>query len=350
MSALKFEDLSQELQKVLDPAKGKALLGIAKGLAPLPANILLPAWCYLSLQPASEITEAAQKSLDTYPEKMLLPAVQSELPAWALEFIGRRLQKNEIILEAVLLNEAAPNSLFIEIAKTCSEKIANLIVNNQERIIDSPDIINSLEANPANLKSNTDRLRHFLNLSGIYIPGDAHVAEETVEETKKEEAPEKEEVVAPEDAEKLLEKAGNLTEAQRLSLTQYIYKLNIGGRVKLGLKGNKEARGILIRDTNKVVALAVLKSPKITDNEIVMYASLRNVADDVIRVISTNPAWVKRYAVKAALCFHPKCPLAQAISFLKYLNNRDLTRLSKEKNVLQPVQKAAKELISQKRK
>ena len=46
----------------------------------------------------------------------------------------------------------------------------------------------------------------------------------------------------------------------------------VGKRIKLAYKGNKEAR-ILIRDTNKSVSVAVLKSGKVNAGEIAVYAA-----------------------------------------------------------------------------
>jgi hypothetical protein len=133
-------------------------------------------------------------------------------------------------------------------------------------------------------------------------------------------------------------------------LLQFIQKLNVGAKVKLAVKGNKEARSYLIRDTNSIVALSVLKSPRITDAEVAVYASMRNVPDDVIRTISVNSGWTRNYQVKLALCFHPKTPLQYSSSMIKFLNLRDLVKLSKDKNALGPLVKAAKQLLAVKRK
>lgn len=352
-----FSEIGPDLQRVLDPAKGKALLMVAKGVAPLPPQILVSCWVYLEGGADAALAEAAKKSLTEFPEKMMLQALQAELPAWVLYFLGLRFKDKDELLEPILLNNDSPHALFLELAPVCSEKMAVLITNNQERIIDCPEIVVALEKNPKNLKSNTERLKHFLHLAGIQIPGERAAVEDKPPEELKVEAIAADEGAEPvdeeavdKDAEKLAAMGSALSEDEKLNLQKFIAKLNIGGRVKLAMKGNKEARQFLIRDTNTVVALAVLKSSKITENEVAHYATLRNVSDDVIRGIARNPVWTKGYAVKFALCFHPKAPIQFTMPFIKFLSLRDLAKLAKDRNVPGPLKKASKELLNLKRK
>src|ERR1700733_3789605 len=55
---------------------------------------------------------------------------------------------------------------------------------------------------------------------------------------------------------------------KRQNSMQKINHLDVKGRIQLALKGNKEERSILIRDGTKVVALAVLEAPKLSDGEV----------------------------------------------------------------------------------
>jgi hypothetical protein len=347
MARPQLQDLSSDLQKIFAPEKAKMLPFIAKGAAPLPPPILVSSWCYLLDEVNTELAQTARQSLLKYPESMLLPVLQSELPAWVLSTLGSIFKSNDNFLEAILLNANTPNELFIEVSPTCSEKIATLIVNNQERIIEIPEIIRSLESNPKNLKSNTDRLRHFLQLAGVRIPGEQ--VKQEVELMEEDLSLNKDFLDALEKGVDFVEK-GSLTEEQKLNLLQYIATLSIGGRIKIAMKGNKEVRSILIRDTNKIISLAVLKSPKITDNEIAHFAALKSLSEDIVRTIALNPAWTKNYGVKLGLCFHPKTPLQYSIPLIKFMTMRDLQRLSKDKNVPGSVQKAAKQLLQLKRK
>src|SRR4051794_40713766 len=124
-----FDELGVQLQKALDPSKPKLLHLIARGAAPLPGPILISCWVYFILGDEPELKLASEKSFSEYPEKMLLPLLQGEMEAWVLDFLGRRFFTNEKFLELILLNASSPAVLFIEIAKNCSEKIANMISN-----------------------------------------------------------------------------------------------------------------------------------------------------------------------------------------------------------------------------
>jgi len=351
VKALRLPDLTElpeKIQRAVNPANPKLLMAVAKGLAPLEPQVLLESWIFLSRSPDPMIADASIQSLKSYPESALLQTLKLEVAPWALEGLGEVFLSNDNVLEAILLNQAAPDSLFLFAAPLCSERIAIVISNNQERIIQCPEVIPALEANPKNLKSNTDKLRHFLRLAGVFIPGDGAVSDEKPVEAKLDDVEDLDDAEAS--AEKALKESSALTEEQRTSLLNYILKLNVGSKIKLAFKGNKEARQILIRDVNKIVALTVLKSPRLNENEVALYASLRNVCDDVIRTISTSPQWTKSYQVKLAICRHPKSPLTQSMAFLKFLTLRDLNKLTKDKNVVGPLKKAAKELLSLKRK
>lgn len=348
MSRPQLQELTPDLQKIFDPEKSKMLPFIARGAAPLPPPLMVSAWCYLMEEINSDLADTARNSLLKYPDKMLIPVLQSELPAWVLGTLGKIFQNNDEYLEAILLNEHTPDELFIDVSKTCSEKISNLIANNQERIIDKPEIIKSLEANPNNLKSNTEKLRHFLQLAGVRIPGEAVSELDLMKEDAFELDKNFLEAVAT--GAELTDTSKILNDEQKLNLIQFMAKLTVGGKIKLALKGNKEVRGILIRDTTKLVALAVLKSPRITENEVAHYTGLKSLSEDVVRAIAFNVGWVKNYNVKLGLCYHPKTPLQYSMAYIKFLNLRDLQRITKDRNIPGPLGKAARELLKVKRK
>lgn len=113
-------------------------------------------------------------------------------------------------------------------------------------------------------------------------------------------------------------------------------------RMKLAMRGSREQRSQLIRDSNKLVAVAVLSSPKLNESEVEAFARMANLTEDVLRVIATNRAWVKNYNVVSALTKNPKMPPALAMNFLQRLNERDLKKLATDRNVSEPVRLAAR--------
>ena len=116
-------------------------------------------------------------------------------------------------------------------------------------------------------------------------------------------------------------------------------------RMKLAMRGTREQRSQLIRDSNRLVAAAVLSSPKLTEAEVEAFAKMANLSEDVLRTIAVNRAWVKNYNVVSALTRNPKTPPALAMGFLQRLNERDLKKLAIDRNVSEPVRLAARKFV-----
>jgi hypothetical protein len=137
-------------------------------------------------------------------------------------------------------------------------------------------------------------------------------------------------------------------ESRRGSTLQKIAKLDVKGRIQLAMKGNKEERSILIRDGTKIVALAVLDSPKITDGEVEAFASQKNVLEAVLRGIPMKRRFAKHYPVIRNLVFNPRTPMDLSLSLIKNLLVNDLKNLSANKEVSDTVRKLALKMFKQK--
>jgi len=119
----------------------------------------------------------------------------------------------------------------------------------------------------------------------------------------------------------------------RESTVQKIASLNVAQRMTLAMKGSREERAVLVRDPNKIVAVAVLSSPKLTETEVESIAKMANVSDEILRIIGFSRAWTKNYAVVHALVKNPKTPVAMSMNLLARLNDKDLRSLSTNRNV-----------------
>ena len=135
---------------------------------------------------------------------------------------------------------------------------------------------------------------------------------------------------------------------RRESTLQKIAKLDIRGRIALAVRGGKEERSILIRDGTKVVALAVLESPRITDNEVEGFAQQKNVLDSVLRAIPLKRRFAKNYIVTRNLVFNPRTPIDCALGLVKHLLVHDLKNLVANKEVAETVRKLALRTYKQK--
>lgn len=117
------------------------------------------------------------------------------------------------------------------------------------------------------------------------------------------------------------------------TVTQRLAQMNVPQRLKRATKGTREERTILIRDPNKMIAVAVLSSPKLTSSEVEAIARMANVSDEILRIIAMNRAWMKNYNVVWALAKNPKTPVQLSMNLLPRLAEKDLRTLSTDRNV-----------------
>jgi hypothetical protein len=136
--------------------------------------------------------------------------------------------------------------------------------------------------------------------------------------------------------------------AKRENTMQKINGLDVKGRIQLALKGNKEERSILIRDGTKVVALAVLEAPKLSDGEVEKFALQKNVLEAVLRQIPLKRRFMKNYIVVRNLVSNPRTPLDLGLGLMKHLLVVDLKNISANKEVSETVRKLALKMYKQK--
>ena len=122
--------------------------------------------------------------------------------------------------------------------------------------------------------------------------------------------------------------------------------LSVLDRMKLAMKGTREQRAVLVRDSNKLVSAAVLSSPKVNEAEIEAFTKMGNVSEDVMRIIGQNRAWTKNYGVMLGLCKHPKTPPALAMSFVQRLNEKDLKMISTDRNAKDGLRLLARKMLT----
>ena len=137
-------------------------------------------------------------------------------------------------------------------------------------------------------------------------------------------------------------------EVRRDSALQKIAKLDIKGRISLAMRGSKEDRSILIRDSTKLVAVAVLESPKVSDGEVEGFALQKNVLEAVLRAIPMKRRFAKNYSIMRNLVYNPRTPLDLSLGLMKHLLIHDLKNLSANKEVSDTIRKLALRMFKQK--
>jgi len=137
---------------------------------------------------------------------------------------------------------------------------------------------------------------------------------------------------------------------EKLSLFQRVQRMTVSEKVQFALHGGKDARSLLLKDPNRQVSQAVLGSPKITEDEILLIAQSRNVSDEILRTVGKNKEWMKNYSIRFSLICNPKTPLGISMAMLTSINGKDLGILSKNKNIPEAVRMGAIRLLAAKQK
>jgi hypothetical protein len=370
-----------------------ARLAAARGLLPLPQNDLLEVLVALSTSEDPEIVSAANETLAAETDEDLVVAARSEEIAPAvLAYLATRSGATRQLHEAAILNNKTPDGALATLATaTADGSLLELIAVNQQRLVRSPAIIEAILANPARSSEAERRAREtrreffekergarqiaqelrsrgktaaaeFFEAAELTTAGgelsldDAWIIAEHIEVSDADlddawlPAERYEELVA-ESAEEIVANVQRIIEheqleegevsAERVSLIRRIMLMNTRDRMKLAMKGDREARGILIRDSNKLVASAVIKNPRITEHEVENIASMRTVADEVLRIIALNRSWARSYPIIHNLARNPRTPIPTVVNILPRIRTKDLQHLSLNRNVSEGVRRQA---------
>ena len=370
-----------------------ARLAAARGLLPLPQNDLLEVLVALTTSDDAQISAAATETLNAESaEDLLSAASDQETAPDVLAYLATRSDGTTQLYEATILNTRTPDHALAKLAaSTPHNSLLELITINQQRLVRSPEIIDAILSNPvctgdAERRARETRKEFFekergarqiadelrargqtaaaeffetaelttvggnlsvedawliaqhievsdSDLDDSWLPAERY--EELFSESTAEAAANAQRVI---DSERL--ESGEVS-AERVSLIRRIMFMNTKDRMKLAMKGDREARSILIRDSNRVVCSAVVKNPRITEQEIEGVAAMRTVADEVLRIIAMNRAWVRSYTIIHNLAKNPRTPVPTAMNILPRIRTKDLVSLQQNRNVSEAVRRQA---------
>ena len=145
-------------------------------------------------------------------------------------------------------------------------------------------------------------------------------------------------------------KSGTPADDEDLTVAQRIQQMNVGQKVKTAMKGDKEYRSILIKDTNRDVYMAVLKNPGLKENEIEMLTKNTGTNVEILRAIANNREWVANRNILNGLVMNPKTPVNLSIRFLSRLGRKDVEFIAKSRSLPVALRNNAKRMISKKEK
>ena len=133
--------------------------------------------------------------------------------------------------------------------------------------------------------------------------------------------------------------------AKKADAPNILAGLPVKKKMRLAFKGTREQRSQLIRDPNKIVAAAVLSSPKLTEAEVEAFAKMANLSEEVLRVIAMNRTWLKNYGTVLGLVKNPKTPIAVSMQLLPRVTERDMKMLTVDRNVPEALRLAARKFV-----
>jgi hypothetical protein len=349
-------ELAPTVKKHVDPAAPVPMrMMAAKALVPLAPSDMLTALFLLTSDADEKVRSTAVESASKLPDRILSSALRDEeLPPPVLGWFLDRFGNQDVYAEMLILNAATPDDAVARAASHCSVRTAEIIGQNQLRLLRQEDIVRQLCRNTALRGALIDGVCDFGVRSGLILADVPQMRAARIRifgpeaaEAPPDPGPTADEIIA-EYAELADENAPPMEEGKRMTLAQRIMKMSIAEKIKLATKGNKEARSYLLRDSNKLVSVAVIRSPKITDGEILAVANNRAAQDDVLRVVYNKRDWLKMYPVKLALTKNPKVPLPVALKFLAQLRESEVKELTKNKNVPSGVQLQARKMLDKK--
>ena len=369
--AVDIATLPAAAQKILDPRspaplRQMAARGIAPGLKPGEAISVI---VLLSQSEDEALRTAAQATLDRLPAPLLNGALSGDLPAGVIDLLATRYVTNAVVMEKMLALPSLASSTVADIAARASEAVAELVATNEERLLSYPTIIEKLYMNKATRMSTADRVlelavRHKLELTGIpaYKEAAAAIVNELIVEPSPEPTPDDElfaevEKIAQaseidpdaEDTHEVDETTGEENVVEKfLPLHAQIAQMSVSQRIRRAMLGNATERSLLIRDRNKLVAQAAIRSPSIQENEVTRIAASRNVTEDVLRIIANDRQWTASHQIKLNLIMNPRCPYVFAAKLVPFLREHELKALAKSKNVTGAIVKAAKQQLERK--
>ncbi len=382
-------------------APAQARMAAAKGILPLPSTDLLEVLVYLA---GDEDDDLAQTALATFiAQENILEAVESaEIAPTVLDFIAATSSFGHPVYEALINNLRTPDDAIVKFVSGSNDSdLLELATFNQQRLIRTPAILDAILANPARTaeaerRAQETRREFFeksrgaeqiaaelraqgntaaaefveqaefadvlvdepaegqLSVEDVFFLAqhievaddeidDSWLAFDSIEELYQETEEQRRAVV-----EKILNESALNGEAapERTAMIRRLMLMGIKDRLKFAMKGDREARSILIRDSNKLVSKAVLMNPRITEQEVEKISAMRTVPDEILRLIGINRAWARSYTIIHNLARNPRTPLGTAMNLLPRIQTNDLKAIANNRNVSEAIRKQAFRMLA----
>jgi hypothetical protein len=374
--------LPEVLKKGVDPASPLSTrLAFARGDVPMSATERLGVLTHLVRDPQAEVRDAADHAICTLETALIEKALGIDsLHPSIIDLLASRFSNVSRILYKIVSHPNIGEETFLRFAASQDPQLLRTIAENNASLGGYPSVIEALLKNPALGQKVAENLRETYRVE--YAPAAAGEQSPAREALPEEAAPAEpvppavqpcpadaaeveggegeeealagvegfdEEALAKVDISNLPpELLQDMTDSGSTNLYKIIGTLSIAEKIKLATLGSKGARKLLARDSNRTVVNAVIRSPKLRDDEVLAIAQDKITPDEIIYFILTKKDWLKEYSLRLALSQNPKTPPQKAFRLLETLYDKDVKHIAKSKNVPQIIAQAAGR-ISQRR-
>lgn len=294
----------------------------ASGKLPIEPRELLIALYFLSIDKDTEISAEAKKSVYNIPQHILTPLLEAtDAHPKIIDFTSRIFAQDSAVMAAILKSANVHSKTIERIALSADEGLLEVISDQQKKLLAYPLIFEAVKKNPNVTVSIIEKIGSLMEAGTV----EEELPEALVKETE--------------------EQNGDEEEKEEGSLYAQILQMGVSQKIKLAITGNKEARTLLIKEPNRLICGNVMKNPRITDSEVLLFSGSKNVGVDVFKAIVANKDWMKNYQVKLNLVSNPRVPLPTAMNLLLHVRGKDLELISKSREVSKGVSNQAKRLL-----
>jgi hypothetical protein len=369
--AVDVTKLGPVANRVLDPRspapmRQLAARGAVPGLKPAETLTII---AILAETEDEAVRTIANATLDKLPPPLVAGGLTPDLQPGVVDTIAVRYATDLAMMERILTLPQVMMSTVAAVASRASEAVAELIATNEQRLLEHPTIIEKLYLNKATRMSTADRIielavRNKIEVTGIpaFKEAAAAIADELIAEATAEpnyddlQFQETEKIAnaiefdaTKEDTHTLDEETGEEVAVDKIKpLYAQLAELSISKKIRRAQVGNAADRLILVRDSDRRVAVAAVKNTNVQEAEIVRISSSRSVSEDVMRVIASNREWTRQHQIKVNLVMNPRCPFAFAAKLVPHLRDHELKAIARSKNVTGAVATAAKQQLERK--
>lgn len=314
-----------------------------------------------------ELATLAQQSMRTLPTAVVSGGLQACLQAGVLRRLAEAYVENADIIQQLLRQSNVERETLAFLAERATEQIGELLATNEELMLAYPNVIEKLYMNKRVRMSTADRLIELAvrNQIELAIPAFQEAAqailqqlvpEVTEERTFDDDLFDQTDTVAAtaaldkgdEDTHEIDDEGEEHLRSRFLPLQAQLAQMTTSQRIRRAMLGQPAELLILVRDSNRLVAVAAAKSPRIRENEAMRITASRSISDEVLRVIALSRDLTRNYQVKYNLVVNPRTPFTFVSRLIPHLREADLKVLAKSKNVPGTVAQAISQQISRK--